>query len=98
MIEKGSYFAITRGYKYSNNSSFVGNKAPEYSRDYEGLIFYALEVCGDCIAAKCIYSSSPYKENYVGKKIILNLAELEACPLTSEFVEAITGGASEKDK
>lgn len=98
-IEKGDYFAVTRGLEMGKPGVFVAafgfdspkSDKPEYDRSHDGQIYLAEEVCGDMVAARCVGSRCFHssKERNIGKVYSLNLSEVEVMTLTPEYLKAI---------
>ena len=98
-IEIGEYFVVKRGIELNNSicsvftspftdSAFNKNnddKPPRYDRSHEGLIYKALQVCDEHIAAECVFAES-YKSSRLGKRISLNTSEIEIWPVTEKYV------------
>jgi len=102
-IDVGEYFIVKRGIELNTSTfslaptdpfmdSILGtqneNKPPQYDRSHEGLIYKALQICGEHIAAECIYAEG-YKSATVGKRISLNTSEVEIWPLTKKYVACL---------
>jgi len=96
-LEKGDYFAVTRGIKLNStkffSSLFFGggeswksnDDEPVYDRSYHDVIFQAVEVCWPMVAAKIIAGDKWKMENI--PQVSLNLQEIEIMTLTKEYVD-----------
>ena len=99
-IENGEYFVVKRGIELNNSfssifvspfadSAFNKNneeKTPIYDRSHEGKIYKALEVCGEHIAAECVFDEDTSSYSKQGKTISLNTSEVEVWPVTERYV------------
>jgi len=105
-IEKGEYFVVTRGvelhkmpslslFPFDMGESWKQNRdvdeKPRYDRSYVEKVFQALEVCGDHVAARCVFGDKGGEYGLLNKTISLNLTELEIWPVTKEYIEALRG-------
>ena len=83
-IDTGDYFVVTRGFKLGDSFATTLFRQPQetvkedrYSRDHVGLVYHAVEVCHDVVAAKLVFDARP-PSNYrteVGAVISLHLDE-----------------------
>jgi len=101
-LEKGDYFAITRGIKlntrpFSSLFGFMGEQGeswktnqdenePHYDRSYHDCVFLAREVCMPMVVAEIIHGHS-----YGSKVVSLRLSEIEVMTVTKAYVEALKG-------
>jgi hypothetical protein len=100
-VEVGEYFVVKRGIKLNDVPFFSifsspfsescfnkdkEDKPPRYDRSHEGRIYKALEVCGEHIAAECVFDDDKSSYGYQGKILSLNTSEVEIWPLTEKYV------------
>ena len=93
-IERGDFFVVTRGFEYAGLPPATETK-PQYSREHEGRIYRADEVCGPMVAATVIATTKGYGPK-VGQTISLNTTEVEVMTVTTEYVRLV-GRAVEQD-
>ena len=102
-IEVGECFVVRRGVELNNKvlslfplenpfaDSILGKeneeKPPTYDRSHERRIYRALEVCGEHIAAECVFDEDTSRYSVQGKRISLNTSEVEIWPITEKYVE-----------
>lgn len=108
-IEPGEYFVVTRGFRLQTANTLslstfdIGaqpqrDSEPHYDRSHEGLIYYAEEVCGDMVAAKCVAVDGHHhwKQQHIGKTVSLNTSEVEVFPVTEKYVQAVTSAERQR--
>jgi len=97
-LEKGEYFAITRGIKFRNSKFSIfsmfepseswkedqNEEEPQYDRSWHGCIFLVKEVCYPMVAAEVVFGW----HDYLPKVISLNMTEIEIMTLSKEYVNA----------
>jgi len=76
VIETGDYFVVSRGEPVHVD----GRKPIRYDCQFEGVVFYAMEVCGTFVAAKVCY---PHKLQ--GRTLSLNVAPLETMTVSPKY-------------
>lgn len=113
-IDKGELFVVTRGFEFGRGSDMLLSifsgydgwlkppKKPEekqYDRSDEGLVFRALEVCGDMIAAEvvAVSHSARWKKDRLGKRYSINTREVEVWPVTYQYLAALTPSQEKAD-
>jgi hypothetical protein len=106
-IEPGDYFIVTRGVETNRHPSFttgydgflkateIVTDKPTYDRSHDGLVYLAIEVCGQMIAAKCVGGSWSYHRSHVGRVRSLNTSEVEVWPVTEAYANAVIEGGAE---
>lgn len=99
-IEKGEYFAITRGVKLRSGSPFSifsmldptetwktkDSEEEHYDRSWHDCVFEAIEVCYPMVAAKVVAG----RKAYTPEVLSLNLSEIEIMTLTETYVKTLT--------
>ena len=99
-IEVDEYFVVKRGIELNPRmlslfpsedpfkDSILGkqneDKPPRYDRSHEGIIYKALAVCSDHIAAECVFAEN-YKSDKCGQRISLNTSEVVIWPVTEKY-------------